>query len=85
MPVYIDLRLGNLCNFKCRMCNPFNSNSIAKEHFQLWGESAEYRRVYTSEFGNSPIHLKNQENWFESDSSMLSFGSDYFSTLKIKD
>ena len=67
MPVYLDLRLGNLCNFKCRMCNPFNSNSIAKEHFQLWGESAEYRRVYTSEFGNSPIHLKNQENWFESD------------------
>ena len=32
MPVYLDLRLGNLCNFKCRMCNPFNSNSIAKEH-----------------------------------------------------
>ena len=20
--VYVDLRLGNLCNLKCRMCNP---------------------------------------------------------------
>ena len=22
-PVYLDLRLGNLCNLKCRMCNPW--------------------------------------------------------------
>ena len=28
---YIDLRLGNLCNLKCRMCNPFASNQWIKE------------------------------------------------------
>jgi len=28
---YVDLRLGNLCNLKCRMCNPYASNQWLKE------------------------------------------------------
>ncbi len=28
---YIDLRLGNLCNLKCRMCNPYASNKWVDE------------------------------------------------------
>ena len=28
---YIDLRLGNLCNLKCRMCNPYASNQWIEE------------------------------------------------------
>lgn len=28
---YIDLRLGNLCNLKCRMCNPYASNQWVDE------------------------------------------------------
>lgn len=28
---YVDLRLGNLCNLKCRMCNPYSSSIWAKE------------------------------------------------------
>lgn len=28
---YIDLRLGNLCNLRCRMCNPYSSNQWLKE------------------------------------------------------
>ena len=28
---YIDLRLGNLCNLKCRMCNPHASNQWVRE------------------------------------------------------
>lgn len=28
---YIDLRLGNLCNLRCRMCNPWSSSSWIKE------------------------------------------------------
>lgn len=66
-PVYLDLRLGNLCNFRCRMCNPYSSSAIAKEHFQLWDKDDEYKRIYSSEYGGSPTHLKNQETWFESD------------------
>jgi len=28
---YVDIRLGNLCNLKCRMCNPYASNQWIKE------------------------------------------------------
>lgn len=28
---YVDIRLGNLCNLKCRMCNPWASNQWIKE------------------------------------------------------
>ena len=35
-PIYLDIRPGNKCNLKCRMCNPENSSLIfsrAKEAF----------------------------------------------------
>ena len=38
-PVSLDLRMNNLCNLSCRMCNPMNSSSIvqeAKKHPELW-------------------------------------------------
>lgn len=66
-PVYLDLRLGNLCNFRCRMCNPYSSSAIAKEHFELWDKDDEYKRLYKSEYGGSPTHLKEKNTWFESD------------------
>jgi molybdenum cofactor biosynthesis enzyme MoaA len=28
---YVDLRLGNLCNLKCRMCNPYSSSQWVEE------------------------------------------------------
>lgn len=28
---YVDLRLGNLCNLKCRMCNPYSSSKWVEE------------------------------------------------------
>lgn len=34
-PLYIDLRPGNLCNLRCRMCNPGNSSKIEMEWRQL--------------------------------------------------
>jgi molybdenum cofactor biosynthesis enzyme MoaA len=45
---YVDLRLGNLCNLKCRMCNPISSsmwvkdwNEAVKEEAQLPPEEIE--------------------------------------------
>ena len=35
---YVDLRLGNLCNLKCRMCNPYASNQWVKE----WNANTSY-------------------------------------------
>ena len=30
-PIYLDIRFGNICNFRCRMCNSFASSKWAKE------------------------------------------------------
>jgi MoaA/NifB/PqqE/SkfB family radical SAM enzyme len=60
-PIYLDLRLGNLCNLKCRMCNPRNSTQIAKEWSELDTSSAgEYSRFW------QPYGMDNQEikEWF---------------------
>lgn len=44
---YVDLRLGNLCNLKCRMCNPYSSSMWVNE----WNlispalSESEYRRL----------------------------------------
>ena len=32
---YIDLRLGNKCNLRCRMCNPYTSSSLFREWEEL--------------------------------------------------
>jgi organic radical activating enzyme len=35
--ISLDIKLGNLCNFKCRICNPMSSSRIANEqvkHFE---------------------------------------------------
>ena len=38
-PTFFDLRLGNLCNLKCRMCNPLNSSQIQKEYSTIKNNS----------------------------------------------
>lgn len=30
-PIYLDLRMGNLCNLQCRTCDPVSSSQIHKE------------------------------------------------------
>ena len=65
--VYLDLRLGNLCNLKCRMCNPWNSSQIAKEHIELVEKNEEYTNVFRKTFGNFPISVIEDQKWFEHD------------------
>ena len=36
---YLDIRLSNVCNLKCRMCSSFYSSKIAAEDFKIWGET----------------------------------------------
>lgn len=66
-PVYLDLRLGNLCNLKCRMCNPWNSSQIAKEHIELNEKDPAYNEVWRKTFGVFPISVLDDQQWFESD------------------
>ena len=34
---HYDLRFGNLCNLKCRMCGPTDSNQWYEDHVKVWG------------------------------------------------
>jgi radical SAM protein with 4Fe4S-binding SPASM domain len=38
-PVYLDIRLNNICNLKCRMCNGYFSSAIAQEEVVLFDKT----------------------------------------------
>lgn len=64
---YLDLRLGNLCNLKCRMCSPFNSSQIAKEHLNLEQRDSAYKVVWASTFGKFDSRFNDMQEWFDKD------------------
>lgn len=43
-PRRLDIRFGNLCNFKCRMCGPYSSHIWDKEWEQLHGNKLDYNQ-----------------------------------------
>lgn len=55
---YLDLRLGNLCNLKCRMCNPFSSRK--------WLE--DWEKVNPGKLTKDDHSFLKQGDWFESES-----------------
>ena len=63
-PVYLDLRLGNLCNLKCRMCNPYNSIMIHKEWQELDQQTA---GEYSSFWKKYNMKIGTVSKWYESD------------------
>ena len=65
-PDYLDLRLGSICNLKCRMCNIWNSNQIEKEHHVLKQNNL-YADLWTRHW-DSPINSPMQNNdWVEAE------------------
>ncbi len=62
---YLDLRLGNLCNLKCRSCNSYNSSQIHRETVQLIDSNPEYRDFYSKY--NGPGKPPATSEWYESD------------------
>ncbi len=42
-PSYIDLKLNNKCNLKCRMCQPQDSNLIYKEFTDIHTDNTEFK------------------------------------------
>lgn len=61
LPIYLDLRLGNLCNLKCRSCNSIFSSAIENEVVKKWNSDFEL----INEGGFKP-HITNKQ-WFETD------------------
>lgn len=63
-PVYLDLRLGNLCNLKCRMCNPYNSVMIHKEWQELDQQTA---GEYSNFWAKYNMKVGTVSKWYESE------------------
>jgi sulfatase maturation enzyme AslB (radical SAM superfamily) len=64
---YLDLRLGNLCNLKCRMCSPYNSSQIAKEHMELEQKDPTYKLVWAKGLGTFDKRILDIQPWFDQD------------------
>jgi organic radical activating enzyme len=61
-PVYFDIRLGNKCNLKCRMCGPTDSD--------MWYE--DYAKTVSTEFSDTQgsVHIEQQgRSWRVTDNS----------------
>ena len=65
-PSYIELKSGNLCNLKCRTCNPLASSlwrQELKRHEKKWIQVPFLKSAYQGTF-----HLSKQmTNWHETD------------------
>lgn len=59
---YVDLRLGNLCNLKCRMCNPYASSQWVKE----WNSVVNTAELVPNyEMDDVDYEYLKGMNWFE--------------------
>ena len=53
-PMYLDFTLGNMCNLKCRLCQPQNSSQINKEYVKKKCKERDRLRVTAvNEFNNT--------------------------------
>lgn len=63
-PQYIDLRQGNICNLKCRMCNSMTSSTFAKE----WQELQDSHQTVGFDDENDNLKFsKRMQPWYESE------------------
>jgi sulfatase maturation enzyme AslB (radical SAM superfamily) len=68
---YLDLRFGNKCNTKCRMCGPTDSDQWYKDHVELWSHSSymdnDSKVQLVLDKNNHWVPEVNMYNWVESD------------------
>lgn len=65
---YIDIKLGNTCNLKCRMCNPLASHALSEE----------FKEVYP----DHPFSNTKPMEWYKQEDFLKQF-SPYLSDLKV--
>ncbi len=69
---YLDLRFGNRCNLKCRMCGPADSDSWYSDYVALTGS-----QIFTDSHGEVTLK-KRGDNWVEPDKSYNWFEDERF-------
>ncbi len=55
---YLDLRFGNKCNIRCRMCGPTDSSAWYNDYVELWGTPS-----YEESSGEVKLIQDGQKNW----------------------
>jgi MoaA/NifB/PqqE/SkfB family radical SAM enzyme len=61
---YLDIRFNNLCNFKCRSCNPMFSSSIAVENIKN-PELQSYYQIFNKSFYHNENIISEVEKHYE--------------------
>ena len=64
-PQYIDLKWGNVCNLKCRHCNPWTSSKWLKEWYEVDRAGKQDYKDYVADFQSTQksYHPDNKENF----------------------
>ena len=70
MPVYLDIRFGNLCNLKCRMCTGLYSKKFGEELESIANTDEKFRmlapdsaKVYNFDWYDNPNFWKELEQY----------------------
>ena len=83
-PQYIDLKWGNVCNLKCRHCNPWTSSKWLKEWYDVDTRNQSYNQ-YIDEFKSTQqsYHSSNQAHfhnkffeWFSDCKHLMLYGGE---------
>lgn len=56
--MYYDLRFGNFCNLKCRMCGPTDSHSWYEDHVKVWNQES-----FKDSHGTVELIKKSKNRW----------------------
>jgi len=84
-PQYIDLKWGNVCNLKCRHCNPWTSSKWLKEWYEVERAGKQEYKDYVNEFQSTQksYHPDNKENfhdifneWFAGSKNIMLYGGE---------
>lgn len=84
-PQFIDLKWGNVCNLKCRHCNPWTSSKWLKEWYTVERSSSQEFSEYTKEFESTQRSYRhdNQDyfhntfaNWFLDSQHLMLYGGE---------
>jgi len=57
LPIFLDLKLGNVCNIKCRICGSWSSSAWAPEEFKLFKSSKAFEMVKAGQWPNDNINF----------------------------
>ena len=53
LPIFLDLKLGNVCNIKCRICGSWSSSAWAPEEMKLFKNSKAFQLVKARQWADN--------------------------------